>query len=40
MVSEIQRECILSEAVPIGLCDINNFVSNITESESVAESFI
>ena len=40
MVSEIQRECILSEAVPIGLCDINDFVSNITESESVAESFI
>ena len=40
MVSEIQRKCILSEAVPIGLCDINDFVSNITESESVAESFI
>ena len=34
------KECILSEAVPIGLCDINDFVSNITESESVAESFI
>ena len=30
-VSEIQRECILSEAVSIGICDINDFVPNITE---------
>ena len=40
LVSKIQGECVLSEVVLTGLCDINDFVSNITESESVAESFI
>lgn len=31
MVSEVQEECVLSETVSIGLCDINDFVPNIIE---------
>lgn len=31
IVSEIQRECILSEAVTISLCCINDFVTIIDE---------
>lgn len=40
MVSKIQGERILSEAVLIGLCDIDDLVQNVTESEPVDESFI
>lgn len=40
MVSEIQGECFLSEAVLTGLCDIDDLVQNVTESEPVDESVI
>ena len=40
MVSEIQRERILQKAIPISFCDFYDLVQNITESESMAESFI
>ncbi len=40
MVSEVQRERVLSEVVLIGFCDINDLIQNATESESVDESFI
>lgn len=40
MVSEIQRERVLSEVVLTGFCDINDLIQNATESESVDESFI
>ena len=38
MVSEVQRERVLSEVVLTDLCDINDFVPNIIESEPVDES--
>ena len=40
LVSEIQRECVLSEVVPIGICDFDDLVQNAVESEPVDESFI
>ena len=40
MVSEVQRERVLSEVVLTGFCDINDLIQNATESESVDESFI
>ena len=40
MVSEIQRERVLSEVVLTGFCGINDLIQNATESESVDESFI
>ena len=40
MVSEIQRERVLSEIVLTSLCDINDLVPNAAESESVAKSSV
>ena len=40
MVSEIQRERMLQKAVPISFCDFHDLVQNVTESKSMAESFI
>ena len=40
MVSEIQRERVISEIVLVGFCDFHDLVQNVTESESVDESFI
>ena len=40
MVSEIQRECILSEAVPIGVRDFTYSIPNSVKSRFVDESFI
>lgn len=34
MVSEVQRERVLSEVVLTGFCDINDLIQNATESES------
>ena len=31
LVSEVQRECVFSEVVFTGFCDIDDFVSNIIE---------
>ena len=33
MVSEVQRERVLSEVVLTGFCDINDLIQNATESE-------
>ena len=40
MVSEIQRECIFSETVSIGLCDLTYSVPNPVKPQSLDESFI
>ena len=40
MVSEIQRKCILSEAVFLSFCDLTCSVPNPVKPESVDESFI
>ena len=40
MVSEIQRECILSEAVSIGVRDFTYSVPNPVKPQSLDESFI
>ena len=40
LVSEIQRECVLSEAVLTGFRDIDDLVPNAAESEPVAKSFV
>ena len=40
MVSEIQRERVLSEAVLTGFRDIDDLVPNAAESELVAKSFV
>ena len=40
MVSEIQRECIFSETVSIGLCDLSYSVPNPVKPSAVDESFI
>ena len=40
LVSEIQRECVLSEAVLTGFRDIDDLVPNAAESELVAKSFV
>ncbi len=40
MVSEIQRERVLPEAVLIGICDFDDFIQNATEPKPVDESFI
>ena len=40
MVSEIQRECILSEAVPIGVRDFTYSIPNSVKSRFVDESII
>ena len=40
LVSEILRECALSEDVPTGFRDIDDLVPNAAESEPVAKSFV
>ena len=40
MVSEVQRERVLSEAVLAGLCYFDDFVPNIIEPELVAEPIV
>ena len=40
LVSEIQRECIFSETVSIGLCDLTYSVPNPVKPSAVDESFI
>ena len=40
LVSENQRECVLSEAVLTGFRDIDDLVPNATESEPVAKSSV
>ena len=40
MVSEIQRECIFSETVSIGLCDLTYSVSNPAKPEPVDEPIV
>ena len=40
LVSEIQRECVLSEAVLTVFRDIDDLVPNATESEPVAKSSV
>ncbi len=40
MVSEVQRERVLSEAVLTGFRDIDDLVPNAAESELVAKSFV
>ena len=40
MVSKIQRERVLSEAVSIDLCDINDFVPDPVKPKSVAEPIV
>ena len=40
LVSEVQRERVLSEAVLTGFRDIDDLVPNAAESEPVAKSFI
>ena len=40
MVSEVQRERVLSETVPIGVCDFDDLVQNATEPKSVDEPVI
>ena len=40
MVSEIQRECVLSETILPGLCDFAYSVSNPVKPSAVDESFI
>ena len=40
MVSEIQRECVLQEVVPISFRDIDDFVSNPVKPKSVAEPVV
>ena len=40
LVSEVQRERVLSETVPVGVRDFDDLVQNATESKPVDESFI
>ena len=40
LVSEVQRERVLSEAVLTGFRDIDDLVPNAAESEPVAKSFV
>ena len=40
MVSEVQRERVLSEVVLTGFCDINDLIQNATEPELVDESVV
>lgn len=40
MVSEIQGECVLSETILPGLCDFDDLIQNVTESELVDESVV
>ena len=40
MVSEIQRECILSEAVPVGVRDFTYSIPNSVKSRFADESII
>ena len=40
MVSEVQRERVLSEAVFLSVCDFDDLIQNATEPELVDESFI
>ena len=40
MVSEIQRERVLSEVVSVVFCDFDDFVPNAAEPEPVAKSFV
>ena len=40
LVSEIQRERVLSEVVLTGLCDINDFVPNPVKPSAVDEPVI
>ena len=40
LVSEVQRECVLSETVLLGLCDFTYSVPNPVKPQSLDESFI
>ncbi len=40
LVSEVQRECVLPETVPIDFRDFDDLVQNAVESEPVAKSFV
>ena len=40
MVSEVQRERVLPETVPIGIRDFDDLIQNTTEPQPVDESFI
>lgn len=40
MVSEVQRERVLSEAVLAGFCDIDDLIQNATEPELVDEPIV
>ena len=40
LVSEVQRERVLSETVPVGFRDFDDLVQNAAESKPVDESFI
>ena len=40
LVSEIQRECVFPEAVPIGICDFTYSVPDPVKPSAVDESFI
>lgn len=40
LVSDVQRECVLSEVVFLGFCDLTCSVPNPVKSEPVDESFI
>ena len=40
MVSEIQRECVFPEVVPIGIRDVNDLIQNAAEPKPVDESVV
>ena len=40
LVSEVQRECVLSKTVLLGLCDFTYSVPNPVKPQSLDESFI
>ena len=40
MVSEVQRECVLPETVPIGVRDFTYYIPNSVKSRFVDESII
>ena len=40
MVSEVQRERVLSEAVLAGFCDFDDIIQNATEPELVDEPIV
>ena len=40
MVSEVQRECVLSEVVLTGFCDFDDLIQNATEPSAMDESAV